>query len=116
MPALRSGTMPPRSARRCGPCVAPRTADRAHLAGAAAEEALAAVRLETGDVDSGRHLEALEDVAALRVDPAQVARIALPGRVPELAVHPGDAGDEAVGLEGAQDGAGLGVDLVDLSP
>ena len=35
--------------------------------------------------------------------------------MPELAVDPGDAGDEAVGLDGAENRPGLGVDLVDLS-
>ncbi len=34
--------------------------------------------------------------------------------VPELALDPRDAGDEAVGLDRAQDGAGLGIDLMDL--
>ena len=34
--------------------------------------------------------------------------------MPELAVDPGDAGDEAVGLDGAKDRACLGIDLVDL--
>ena len=35
--------------------------------------------------------------------------------MPELAVDPGDAGDEAVGLDGAEDRAGLGIDLMDLA-
>ena len=35
--------------------------------------------------------------------------------MPQLAVDPGHAGDEAVGLDGAQDGAGVGIDLVDLA-
>ena len=34
--------------------------------------------------------------------------------MPELAIHPGDPGDEAVGLDGAQDLARLGIDLMDL--
>ena len=50
-----------------------------------------------------------------RVDAADVALVAFPGAVPQLAVDPGHAGDEAVGLDGAQDGAGLGIDLVDLA-
>jgi hypothetical protein len=35
--------------------------------------------------------------------------------MPELAVHPGDAGDEAIRFDRAQDSAFLGVDLVDLA-
>ncbi len=35
--------------------------------------------------------------------------------MPELAIHPGDAGDESIGLDGAQNLPGLGLDLVDLS-
>ena len=35
--------------------------------------------------------------------------------MPELAVDPGDAGDEAVGLDGAQNRPGLGIDLMDLA-
>jgi hypothetical protein len=34
--------------------------------------------------------------------------------VPELAIHPGDPGDEAVGLDRPQDLSRLGVDLMDL--
>ena len=62
-----------------------------------------------------RHLQALEHLAALRVDAAQLALVALPGAVPQLAVDPGHAGDEAVGLDRAQDRAGRGIDLVDLA-
>ena len=51
----------------------------------------------------------------LRIDPAQLAFIGFPGAVPELAVDPGDAGDEAVRLDGAQDRAGLRIDLMDLA-
>ncbi len=40
--------------------------------------------------------------------------VAFPGAVPELAVDPGDPGDEAVGLDGAKDRPGLGIDLMDL--
>ena len=41
--------------------------------------------------------------------------LGLQGAVPELAVHPRDARDEAIRFNSAQDGAGLGVDLVDLA-
>ena len=45
----------------------------------------------------------LQHLAGLRIDAPQVALVAFPGAVPQLAVDPGDAGDEAVGLDGAQD-------------
>ena len=41
--------------------------------------------------------------------------VAFPGAVPELAVDPGDAGDEAVGLDRAEHRPGLRIDLVDLA-
>src|SRR5688500_5601721 len=82
---------------------------------AAAVEAVGAVGLEPADAGAARHLQPLEHRAALRVDPAQIALVALPGAVPQLAVDPGHAGDEAVGLDGAQDRVGLGIDLVDLA-
>ena len=34
--------------------------------------------------------------------------------MPELAVDPGDAGDEAAGLDGAKNRSRLGIDLMDL--
>ena len=45
----------------------------------------------------------------------QLALVTFPGGVPELAIDPGDTGDEAVGLDGAKDGACLRIDLVDLA-
>ena len=94
-----------------------RTAHGADLAAraAAAIEEVGAVGLEAADAGAARHLQPLEHGAALRVDAADVALVAFPGAVPQLAVDPGHAGDEAVGLDGAQDGAGLGIDLVDLA-
>ena len=60
-----------------------------------------------------RHFEALEHLAGRGVNSANVARLALPGAVPELAIDPGDAGDEAIRLDGAEHGSGLGIDLMD---
>ena len=44
----------------------------------------------------------------------QLALVPVPGAVPEFALHPGHAGDEAVGLDGAQQRTGVGIDLVDF--
>jgi len=49
----------------------------------------------------------------VRIDAPQFALVGFPGAVPEVAVDPGDAGDEVVGLDGAQDPASLRIDLVD---
>src|SRR5262245_4988121 len=64
--------------------------------GAAAEERVAAVRLESRYGDAGRHVELLQNLTALRIDPTQFAFLVFKGAVPEFAVHPGDAGHEAV--------------------
>src|SRR5262245_33579350 len=64
--------------------------------GTAAEERVAAVRLESRYGDAGRHVELLQNLAALRIDPTQFAFLVFQGPVPELAVHPGYASHEAV--------------------
>src|SRR5262249_19157569 len=93
------------------------TADGSHLAAvaAAAEELIAAVGFEPRHGDAGRHLDPLQDLARLRIDAPQVTLIAFPGAVPHLAVDPGHAGDEAIGVDGANDRSGLRIDLVDLA-
>jgi hypothetical protein len=78
--------------------------DGSHLpaAPAAAEELIAAVGLEPRHAQSGRHVEPLQDLSGARIYPPQIALVAFPGAVPELAVDPGDPSDEAVGLDGAK--------------
>ncbi len=70
--------------------------------------------LEPRDARSGRHLEPLQYPSRLRIDPPQFALVAFPGSVPELAVDPGDPGDEAVGHDRAKNRPGLRIDLMDL--
>src|SRR5262249_56825341 len=65
-------------------------------AGAAAEERVPTVRLESRYGDAGRHVELLQNFAAPRIDPTQFAFLVFQGAVPEFAVHPGDAGHEAI--------------------
>src|SRR6185312_11346848 len=88
-----------------------------HLAApaAAAEEAVGAIGFEARHRRAGRHSEPLQHLAALRIDAPEIALLAFPCRVPELAVEPGDAGDEAARFDGAENGAGIGIDLVDLA-
>jgi hypothetical protein len=89
-------------------------ADLAAVA-AAAEQQVASVRFEAADVNAVGHGQRLEDRARFGIDPPQLALVTLPGTVPELAVDPGDAGDEAIGFDRAQDRAGLRIDLMDLA-
>src|SRR5262245_3535860 len=81
----------------------PGPADGSYLAGvaAAAEELIAPIGLEPRHACSRRHLESLQDLARSRIDPPQFALVTFPGAVPELAVDPGDPGDDAVRLDGA---------------
>src|SRR3546814_20514232 len=65
-------------------------------AAAAAEVGVAAIGLEPRYTHARRHVDFLQDLSRLRVDPPQVPLVAFPLAVPEFAVHPGDAGDAAV--------------------
>src|SRR5713101_2527024 len=95
----------------------PRPPDGSHFpaASAAAEERVAAVGLEAPHGHAGRHVKLFQNLAGLRIDSAQFAFLGFPGAVPKLAFHPGDAGDEAIRLDGAKDRAGLRIDLMDLA-
>src|SRR5690606_35675698 len=82
---------------------------------AAAIEQPGAIGLEPADASARRHLQPLQHRAAVGVDAAQLALAGLPGAMPAFALDPGHAGDEAVGVDGAADLAGLRIDLVDLA-
>src|SRR5262245_35462488 len=101
--SMLMGAIGPRG--RSGPGTTLRTSHGADLAAraAAAVKKILAVGFETADADAARHREPLEHYTALRVDPAQLAFVAFPGAVPQLAVDPRHAGDESVGFDGAQD-------------
>src|SRR5262249_54630209 len=87
-----------------------------HLAAAfaSAEEQIATVGLEPRHGRPRRHVELLQNLAGSRIDPPHVTLVTLPGAVPQLAIDPGDPGDETVGLDRAQTRPGRGIDLVDL--
>ena len=91
-------------------------ADCPHLPApsSSAEEQIAAIGLEPRNTHSRWHLQPLQDFSRSRFDSPQIALVAFPGAVPELAVDPGDAGDEAVGLDRAENRPCLGIDLMDL--
>src|SRR3954469_2043434 len=82
-----------------------RTPDGAHLAAgaAAAIQRLAAIGLHAGDAGARGHVELIEHLARCGIDAPDVADIVLQGAVPELAIDPGDAGDEARAGDAAQD-------------
>src|SRR5690606_24141930 len=82
---------------------------------AAAIEAVGAVRFEAGEAGAVRQLEDFQRLAGLRIDAAQVALLALPGAVPQIAVDPCDAGHHPRTVDRAQYRAGVGIDLVDLA-
>lgn len=92
------------------------SANRPHFAtaSASAEELVGAIGLEPGHAHSMRHLEALEDLSRFRIDSPQVALAIFPGAVPEFSVNPRDAGNEAVGFDGAKNRPCFGIDLMDL--
>ena len=81
---------------------------------APAEETISAVGLETRNIHAGWHVELLQDLSRSRIDSPQIALVIFPGGVPELAIDPGDAGDETVGLNRAKNCPCLGIDLMDL--
>src|SRR5262249_9033620 len=93
-----------------------RPADRPHFSAprAAAEEPIAAIRLEPRHFHARRQVELLQDLTAAGTDPPQIALAAFEGGVPQLTVDPGDAGDEAIGFDGAQNRPGLRIELMDL--
>src|SRR3546814_20775316 len=96
-----------RSRLRLGRSASFGAADGPHrsAAAAAAEVGVAAIGLEPRYTHARRHVDFLQDLSRLGVDPPQVALVAFPRAVPEFAVDPGDAGDDAVGLDGAKNGA-----------
>jgi len=102
--------------RRLGRGASLGSADGSHLsaASASAEEPVAAIGLEPRHTHSRRHLELLEDLSGSRIDPPHVALVAFPSAVPKLAVDPCDAGNDAVGFDGAKNGSRFGIDLMDL--
>jgi hypothetical protein len=72
------------------------------------------IGLKPGNADPSRHLDTLKNLSGSRIDSPQITVITFPGGMPELSIDPGDPGDEAVGLDGAKNRAGLGIDLMDL--
>src|SRR5262252_3584497 len=82
---------------------------------ASTEELIAAIGLEPRHSHSRRHLECLQNLSRSRIDSPQLTFVILPGTVPELSLSPGDAGHEAIGLDGAKDRPGLWIDLMDLA-
>src|SRR5216684_3851123 len=102
------------AAARRGASLRPEDGPHLPARSSSAEELIAAIGLEPRNVHSGRHLEPLQDLSGSRIDSPQIALVTFPGAVPELAVDPGDPGDDAVGLNGAKYRPCLGIHLMDL--
>src|SRR5206468_2067823 len=60
------------------------------------------------------HVDSLEHGSTIRIDAPKLALGAFRGAVPQVALHPRHARDEAVRLDGAEDRARLGIDLMNL--
>lgn len=67
---------------------------------ASAEELIATIGLDSRHACSRRHIETFESVSRLRINPPQFGCATFPSAVPELAVDPGDAGDDLMGVTG----------------
>src|SRR5579859_6138487 len=95
---------------------APRPADDSQLSAgrAAAEKPIRAVLFEPRHGHSRRHIDPLQHLSGSRIDPPEIALVTLPRAMPELAVDPGDPGDEPLGFDGALNRAGLRIDLMNL--
>src|SRR5262245_20495992 len=81
---------------------------------AGAEEPAAAIGLDPRNRRAWRHLETLQDLSGLRIDPPQITFVAFPRTVPQLTIHPGDAGHEPSARDGAKYRPGFRVDLMDF--
>jgi hypothetical protein len=62
-----------------------------------------------------RHLEHLQDLSRSSIDLPQFALVTFPGAVPQLAIDPGDACNDAVGLDRPENRSCSRIDLVDLA-
>src|SRR4051794_36315501 len=80
---------------------------------AAAVEQVCSVGFKPADGGAARHLQSFEYGTVFWVDAADIALVSFPCSMPEFTINPGYAGDETVGLDGAENGAGVWVDLVD---
>ena len=107
--AVRVETLPVTSSAR--------PPDRSYLSAAttAAKELLAAIGFQPGYRRTRRHIELLQHLSRFGIDVSHVAFVSFPGGVPEFAVHPTHAGDETVGLDGAQNRSCLRIDLMNFA-
>src|SRR5580704_11998636 len=96
---------------------ASRSANGSHLSAvsAATEKSVAPIRFKPRDTGSGWHFQPLEHRSGRGIDAPDIARLILPGAMPQLAVDPGDTRDEPIGFDGAQYSPGFRIDLMDLA-
>ena len=96
--------------------LSPGAPDGPHLPAfpSAAIELIAAIALQAGDADAGRHIELLQNLSRLRIDPPQIAFVTFQSAVPKLSIKPGNPGDEAAALDSAKNHSSVGIDLMNL--
>ena len=94
-----------------------RPPDCSHFAAASAsaEELITAIGLKTGHAKTRWYVDRVQHLSGCRIYSRQAALVTFPVTVPEFSVDPAYAGDEAVGLNGANDRPCLWIDLVDFS-
>src|SRR5260221_3116173 len=76
-------------------------------------EEIAAVTFQASDEDALGHDEALQSLAGVQIDAADVALLVLPMAMPQVAVDPGDTRHVARRWNDAEHAPRFGVDLVD---
>src|SRR3954447_2271659 len=111
---LRTGSIALLVSRQSSRSLRPPNGSYLSAASAAAEEPAAAVRVQPRHSYSGRHLHILQHISGLGIDSPQLALVTFRAAVPQLAIDPGDTGDEAVRLDGAKNSPCFWIDLMNF--
>src|SRR5690606_3994319 len=81
----------------------------------AAEQQVAAVRLQARHSGFGRHIDGLEYFAGVGIDAPELACTVFPGAMPQLVSGPAYTRNESVGFDDAKHCAAFRIDLVDFA-
>jgi len=87
-----------------------------HLAAASApaEELIGTIGFQARHACSRWHFETLQYLSRLWIHAPDVAFVTFPGAVPELSIDPGNAGDNAIGLDGTKYRPCFRINLMDF--
>src|SRR5690606_20993124 len=72
-------------------------------------------RLKAADTDAVRHLQPFQHRATGGINTANLAFVFFPRTMPQLAINPGHACYEAIGLDTANDFSAARINLMDLA-